>query len=986
MRPAPASKVVPLLLLVAALLVVAAACPWALLRFGRRAFGVIALAPLAGTAWIAAQGPRVLDGDPLEEVHPWVGSIGMDLAFHLGPLQWVMALVVLGIGAVVLAYCGWYFHADSVGVPRFAGVLVAFMAAMLGLVLVDDLLLLYVFWEATTVFSFLLVGHDPTRRSSRQSALTALIVTTLGGLAMLVGAIVLGQEAGTYRISDILADPPSGTAITVAVHLLLVGALSKSALVPFHFWLPGAMAAPTPVSAYLHAASMVKAGVYLVALLAPAFASTPGWRPVLLVLGLTTMLLGGVRALRQHDLKLLLAYGTVSQLGFLVLVVGVGSRSALVAGIALLLAHALFKATLFLVVGVIDRCAGTRDLRRLTGLRQRMPVVAVAGTVAAASMAGLAPLLGYLAKESVFVALVDVAVEGDATGLEGAAGWLLLAGTVLGSALTVAYSARFVWGAFGTREVKATPSDAGAPGSPSPVHPPRRGFVAGPVLLALGCLALGFAGGPLTHALEGVGGTLPVGAHEPELVLWHGVGLPLLATVVAILGGALLVAARTPVERWQARLAHDYSLERAYRASIRLLDRAAVEVTAVVQRGSAAAYLGIILLVVVVLPGSTLLQGWRDVTVRAWDLPAQVPVGVGVLVAAVMAARSRRRLRAVLLAGATGYGTALLFVMQGAPDLALTQVLVETITVVIFALALRRLPEYFTDRPLSRQRYWRVALSVGVAVVGAGFMLVAAGARTATPVSATMPQEAVDYGGGENIVNVILVDVRAWDTLGEIAVLVVAATGVASLVFVRHRGAGIRRVHEIPYPAGVTKQVTRPGRRAWLPAPRTMAPENRSIIFEVVTRLLFHTVVVFSVYLLVAGHNEPGGGFAAGMVTGLALVIRYLAGGRYELDEAAPVDAGRLIGAGLVVAAVSALLPIAVGGAVLQSAVVDVHVPLVGDLHLVSSVLFDVGVYLVVVGLALDLLRALGSHIDRQLVRERREAEAADREAEVTAP
>ena len=962
-----------MLLLVAALFVVAAAAPWALLRFGRRAFSVLALAPLAGTVWIAAQGPRVLDGEPLQEVHPWVGSIGMDLAFHLGPLQWVLALVVLGIGAVVLAYCGWYFHADSVGVPRFAGVLVAFMAAMLGLVLVDDLLLLYVFWEATTVFSFLLVGHDPTRRSSRQSAITALVVTTVGGLALLVGAIVLGHEAGTHRISEILADPPSGTAVTVAIHLLLVGAVSKSALVPFHFWLPGAMAAPTPVSAYLHAASMVKAGVYLVALLAPAFAATPGWRPVLLVLGLVTMLLGGVRALRQHDLKLLLAYGTVSQLGFLVLVVGVGSRSALVAGVAMLLAHALFKASLFLVVGVVDRCAGTRDLRRLTGLRQRMPLVAAAGTVAAASMAGLPPLLGFLAKESVFVALVDASAEGDATGLDGAAGWLLLAGAVLGSALTVAYSARFVWGAFGTREI----APEHARDDQRPVHAPRAGFVAGPVLLAAASLLLGFAGGPLTRALAGVGEGVPPGAHEPELVLWHGVGLPLLATLVALLGGAALVAARTPVESLQQRLAHDVSLERGYRASVRLLDRAAVEVTAVVQRGSAAAYLGIILLVVVLLPGSTLLPALPDLRVRAWDLPAQVPVGVAVLVAAVMAVRSRRRLRAVLLAGATGYGTALLFVLQGAPDLALTQVLVETITVVIFALALRRLPEYFTDRPLSRQRYWRVALSVGVAVVGAGFLLVAAGARTATPVSSTMPQEAVDYGGGENIVNVILVDVRAWDTLGELAVLVVAATGVASLVFVRNRGTGIRRVHEIPYPAGVTKQPTAPGRRAWLPAPRTMQPENRSIIFEVVTRLLFHTIVVFSIYLLIAGHNEPGGGFAAGMVTGLALVVRYLAGGRYELDEAAPVDAGRLIGSGLVVAAVSALLPLVVGGAVLQSAVVDVTVPLVGDLHLVSSVLFDVGVYLIVVGLALDLLRALGSHIDRQVVRERREAAAA---------
>ncbi|WP_181309782.1 Na+/H+ antiporter subunit A [Nocardioides campestrisoli] len=961
-----------MLILIAGLFFLSLACPLMVLRWGRRAFLPVATAVLAGTVWVAAQGPAVLDGEVLSEQWSWVPSIGLGLSFTMGALQWLLAMIVLGIGAVVLAYCTWYFHDDSAGVPRFAGVLTAFVAAMLGLVLSDDLLLTYVFWELTTVFSFLLIGHDPARRSSRTAAIQALLVTTLGGLAMLVGAIVLGYHAGTMTISEILADPPGGTAVTVAVLLLLVGAISKSALVPFHFWLPAAMAAPTPVSAYLHAASMVKAGVFLVALLAPAFADVPGWRSTLLVLGLATMLLGGIRALVQHDLKLLLAYGTVSQLGFMILVLGVGTRAAALAGLGLLLAHALFKACLFLVVGLVDRTTGTRDLRRLTGLGRRMPVVAVAATVAAASMAGVPPLLGYVAKESVFVALVDVARDGDGTGVPSFVGWLVLAGVVLGSVLTVAYSARFVWGAFGNREVEEELT----------VRPVPVGFAAGPVLLAALTVVLGFAGHQLTSLLGLQADLFPPGVHEAELSLWHGVGLPLGATVLALLLGALLFVARAPVLRWQLSFSNDLSLERAYRWTMRALDRSAVEVTGVVQRGSAAAYLGLILLVVVAVPGSAVIQG-GDIDVTPWQTPVQPAIGVVIVVAAVMAARSRRRLRAVLLAGVTGFGTALLFLIQGAPDLALTQVLVETLTVVVAVLALRRLPEYFTDRPLTRRRYLRMALGLGVGISVAGFLLLSASARTAEPVSATLPELAVEYGGGHNIVNVILVDVRAWDTLGEISVLVAAATGVASLIFLDTRGTGIRRVHEIPYPAGVRKEPKVAGRRAWLPAPRTLAPENRSIIFEVLTRMIFHSVIMISLYLLLAGHNDPGGGFAAGMVAGLALVVRYLAGGRYELDEAAPVDAGKLIGGGLAVAALAAVVPLLFGAAVLQSAIIDIPLPLLGKLHLVTSVFFDIGVYLVVVGLVLDLLRALGSQIDRQIIRDRRAAEDDDDAAPV---
>ncbi|QCC78570.1 Na+/H+ antiporter subunit A [Nocardioides daphniae] len=964
------------MLVIAALFLLAAVCPWALLRAGRRAFLPIAAVPLAGTVWLATYGPSVAEGEVHTQVVQWVPSINLELAFAMGTLQWVLAMIVLGIGAVVLAYCRWYFHDDSAGVPRFAGVLVAFIAAMLGLVLADDLLLLYVFWELTTVFSFLLVGHDPTRRSARQAAIQALMVTTLGGLAMLVGALALAHQAGTMRISEILADPPSGTLVTVGVMLLLVGALSKSALFPFHFWLPAAMAAPAPVSAYLHAASMVKAGVYLVALLAPAFADVPGWRPTLVGLGLLTMLIGGLRALRQNDLKLLLAFGTVSQLGFMVLVLGLGTRSAMLAGLGLVVAHALFKATLFLVVGLIDRTTGTRDLRKLTGLGRRMPWVAAAAALAAASMAGIPPLVGYVAKESVFVALVDVADYGEGTGMEGVLGWLLLVGVLLGSVLTVAYSARFVWGAFADREVTEEVRVTDVP----------VGFAAGPVLLAALGLVAGFLGSALTYVLAPHAELLPEGAHHAELSLWHGVGLPLAATVVALGVGALLFVARGPVQTLQGALALDVSLENGYRATMRGLDRFAVELTAVVQRGSAAAYLGITLLVVVLVPGSTLLRTYDSIDVRLWDTPYQAVVGGVIMLAAVMATRSRRRLRAVLLAGATGYGTAALFVLHGAPDLALTQALVETLTVVVFVLALRRMPEYFTDRPLSARRYWRVALGASVGLVAAGFMLVGASARIHEPVSAALPRLAVDYGGGANIVNVILVDTRAWDTFGEIAVLVAAGTGVASLIFLDVRGTGIRRVHEIPFPEGVSKQPTAPGRRVWLPAPRTMTPDKRSIIFEVITRLLFHTIIVFSVYLLFAGHNAPGGGFAGGLTAGLALVLRYLAGGRYELDEAAPIDAGKVIGAGLAFAALAAVVPLAFGGTVLQSAIVDLTVPLIGKVHLVSSALFDVGVYLVVLGLVLDLLRGLGSQIDRQIVKvQRAAAEAAAEAAEGSA-
>lgn len=923
----------------------AAAAPMLVRWFGRRAFLLLALVPLGSFLWLLGPSQRAFGGDVRTERVHWIPTIDVRIDLALTPLNAVMALVVTGVGALVLMYCRWYFRESDHELWRFAAVLTAFAGAMLGLVVSDNLYVLYIFWELTTVLSFLLIGHNPDRRANRRAAMNALIVTTFGGLVMLIGLFVLGHEAGTARISDILAAPPSGPATTTAVLLILVGAISKSALVPFHFWLPGAMAAPTPVSAYLHAAAMVKAGVFLVALLAPAFSDIPGWRPLLLGTGIVTMVIGGLRALRQYDIKLLLAYGTVSQLGFLIAVVGAGTRATAFAGLALVLAHALFKSSLFLVVGVIDRSTGTRDLRELTGLHSSLPVLFPAALLAAASMAGLPPLLGFTAKESALAAFLDLRHDADL----GVWGPIALVGLVVGATLTVAYTARFVWGAFGVRNV------------PSPtVARPRWGFVVAPVLLAGLSLVGGFAGGVLTPRLLAYAGDAPPGVHAPTLALWHGFTPALGLSAVVIVGGLLLWVARRAVASTQRRVVERLHLPEAelvYHGIIRSVDRLSIEVTGRTQGGSLPVYVGITLLVLAVIPGITLVRTWDGVRLRGPDNLLQLAIVVVVVLAAILTVRSRRRLRAVLLVGVTGYGTALLFVAHGAPDLALTQVLVETFSVVTFVLVMRRLPPFFSDRPFTSARRIRVAVGCLVGLAVGGYALVAADARTSRPVGLDFAGPAHDYGGGNNIVNVTLVDIRVWDTFGELAVLVVAATGVASLIFLLTDRATSHRE------ARRNRAAAAPG---WLRGAGLIADRRRSVVFEVVTRMVFPVLMIFSVYLTFAGHNLPGGGFAGGLIAGLALMVRYLAGGRAELDTAAPVDAGAVLGGGLVIAALAGAVPAVLGYNAFQSGIFDIPVGPFGHVHLVTSLFFDLGVYLVVVGLSLDVLRSLGGGIDKQ--------------------
>ncbi|MDQ0819199.1 multicomponent Na+:H+ antiporter subunit A [Arthrobacter sp. V4I6] len=971
---------------------VAAVAPFLFRKFGRNSFYALAAVPAASFIWLILQHGAVYSdagaGSPhpgTAEVLPWIPGLQLELAFRMDALAWVMSLLILGVGALVLIYCARYFKPTDDYLGGFGAQLLAFAGAMFGLVTADDLLLMFIFWELTTVLSYLLIGYARTRLSARRSALQALIVTTAGGLAMLVGLIMLGFSAGTYRISGILeqapalATGPAGATVGAAVVLILIGAITKSALVPFHFWLPGAMAAPTPVSAYLHAAAMVKAGIYLVARLAPGFAEATFWLPLVLGLGLATMLVGGYRALRQTDIKLILAYGTVSQLGFLTMVVGLGTPDAALAGLALLLAHGLFKATLFLVVGIIDHQAGTRDIRKLSGVYGSARGLAIVAAIGAASMAGFPPLAGFVAKESVFEAFVRYGTDPAA----GPWGPVLLAGLVLGSILTFAYSARFMWGAFAVKPGVET----------TPFKPIKPAFLAAPAVLSLLTIVYGVWPDSVDGWIQpyaalfadrSADGGSAAGA-AGHLALWHGFTPALGLTALTFVLGLAMFYARDAVARLQSLVPGWIDGDRGYQLVIGALDDTAVWVTGRTQRGSLYFYLSVILTVAFVLPLTALLAARKPLPEDLYFIdpnsPLQLVVGAGIVIGALAAVRANKRFLAVLMVSVTGYGIALMFALQGAPDLALTQMLVETIILVAFVLAMRSLPAELRDRTGGRYRVVRVIIGVAFGVTMVYAAIYALGARVASPVSLEFPGLAYEGGGGLNIVNVTLVDIRAWDTFGEISVLALAATGVASLIFVRGRGDGIRASSSVAEGTvgrhrgargntrddaalAMSRRFAASSRDAWLVAGRTLAPERRSIIFEVVTRLVFHTMIVFSVYLLLAGHNLPGGGFAGGLTAGLALTMRYLAGGRFELREATPVSAGALLGIGLATAAASGVTPLLLGGQVFQSAIIELWLPVFGDIKFVTSTLFDIGVYIVVVGLVLDVLRSLGAEID----------------------
>ena len=929
-------------------LVVAAACGALGARLGRNTFVLAALAPLTGAAWLATVTAQGVDGDPATQVLEWVPTLGLDLTFRVDAFSLLLGWLVTGIGVLILLYGRGYFG-DRSDDGRIAATLVLFAGSMLGLVTTDNLLALYVFWELTTVTSYLLVGTEDRSGAARAAALRAVLVTGAGGLAMLGGFVLAGVDTGTFEISRILADPPTGTTLGVVAALVLVGAATKSAQFPFSFWLPGAMAAPTPISAYLHSATMVKAGVYLLARFSPTFAVLDWWQPVVVGIGLVTMIAGGWRALRQHDLKLLLAHGTVSQLGFLVVLLGAGQPELAFAGTTMLLAHALFKAALFLSVGAVDHATHTRDLRRLSGVGRRMPVVATVAVISGLSMAGIPPMLGFIGKEAALEGLLH----------EGGWYWVAIVGVVAGSILTVAYTARFLWGGFADKGL----DECDDPVDLAALHAPSPSLVAPEVVLATITLAAGIVPALVDWLVGPAAESLVPGGGEEHLALWHGLGIALALSAVAIGGGLILFAQRRPFESLQRRSGDRSLAEEAYEGILVGMNRVADRVTGTLQNGSLPVYLGVILLTAVLLPLPALLGAVELPDLVGFDSPLQLVVA-GIVVAAVAGIiGARRRFVAVLLLGAVGFCVSVLFVLQGAPDLALTQLLVETLSLVLFVIVLRNLPDRFDPpgRPVwLTGRIVRAGIAVSVGAFVLVFALTAAASRSTVPVAGEYLDRALPEGGGANVVNVILVDFRGFDTMGEVTVLAVAALGVASLVLA---GAGAasgrpgRRRHADDADDGSRRAPTGP---AGVAVDGDPGPPPRSLILDTCTKAIIPTAVVFGLYLLFVGHNAPGGGFSGGLVIGTALVLKWLADGRPRDLIRFPVVGPVLLGLGVGAVALTGMgawlwdLPFLTHGKI------ELDLPVFHHVKLTSTLAFDIGVDLVVIGLVLTVLTTIG--------------------------
>ncbi len=747
-------------LLLAAHLVAIPAIALAGPRIGRIALAIGAIPTTAAAIWALTQ---LGSSNPVDTEVTWVEALDLSFAFRAAPVAALMALLVAGIGAAVFVYAAGYFSDGAKALGRFGATLMAFTTAMLGLVLADSVWTLFVFWELTSITSFLLVGHKNADAAVRSAARRALVITVMGGLALLAGLVVLVDATGTARLS--LMDPSTvgGASATVAALLVVVAAATKSAQVPFHVWLPGAMAAPTPVSAYLHSATMVKAGVLLMAIASPVLSDATIWKPLGLAFGGASMLWGAIGALRHTDAKLILAWGTVSQLGLMVALLSLGTAKASFAAMSLLFAHACFKAPLFMIVGEIDVRTGTRDIDRLSGLRRSMPVTFAIGLVAGLSMAGVPPLLGFTAKEAAIEAVLQL------SGFERVAVGAIVIG---GSVLTVAYTLRFLVGVFGPA------SDDGQAG-PTPVAP-RRWAMTAPAA-ALGAISvLGFVFlGAINDIVKPAAEQIDPKAEVYSLLRWPGLTTGFVVSALVVVGGTVLGFAvtrrRIPIIGTVPRPVGEQVVDRGLDLVIVVARRIAGRV----QHGSLPTYV-VTMVATATLATIPFLWSIDLDALHWWDRPAQGALALVVVGAAAGTLIVNSRLGAALALGSVGIGVTGLFVVQGAPDLVLTQLLVETVVVVGFVVGLGHLARSFP--PVGQ--IWKtarivVSIMVGLGVAGA---LAASAARpVGSPPTAELTQAAVDDGGGNNIVNVILTDVRALDTVGEVVVLAVVALGVLAL-------------------------------------------------------------------------------------------------------------------------------------------------------------------------------------------------------------
>ncbi|MFO6446388.1 monovalent cation/H+ antiporter subunit A [Erythrobacter sp. NE805] len=920
----------------------AAALAIALLRGAGRAVhtGIAAGASAGGLALLASLAAPALQGPVPTAAWQWVPALGLDLALMVDPLGWLFALLILGIGLLVVIFAHSYLAREE-DTGRFFASLMLFQGAMLGIVIAGNVLLLLVFWELTSLASFLLIDFWQHKPEARQGARMALAVTGGGGLALIAGMVLLGLAAGSFDLATILArgDAVRASPLYPAIlGLVLIGAFTKSAQFPFHFWLPHAMAAPTPVSAYLHSATMVKAGVFLLARLWPVLAGTEAWTLAVTTTGLVTMLLGAGVAVFRHDLKSILAYSTISQLGMLVMLLGFSREAAVTAAVLHILNHAAFKAALFMSAGIVEHETGTRDIRRLGGLAKAMPVTALIATLAAAAMAGLPPLGGFISKEAMLYETPKLALFGVP--------WLLPVLASLGATLSVGYSLRLAAHLF-----------FGKPREPEPfarAHDPAPGLWASPALLTALAVLLGLVpmllAAPLVAAATGaVTGSAPP---ELDLGLWHGVNLALILSALAIAGGVVLLWQHARLlALWERTPLPD--AKRIFEVTLAFADRwtrKAIVATHTprLQTMLFASFAVTVLLVIEgALTGGGLLTGTRAL------LPA-APAGIAawallVVATAAVVIDAQNRFRALVYVSVIGLVVCLAFVQFSAPDLALTQIAVEVVTVLLLLLALNLLPKRPPALSSSARKGRDAALAIagGLLVGGIAWAMLT---RDAGPsIAAFHIANAKPGGGGTNIVNVILVDFRAFDTLGEIIVLGIAGLAIYALLDTAARGAAGARL------------------RAWK-ADMPHSPERHPMMLVAASRIILPLTLTVGIYLFLRGHNQPGGGFIAALVVAIAFLVQYLAAGFDWSDARKPFAEHRLIGWGVLTAMATGLGAMALGANFLTSWFDHVHLPLIGDFELASAMLFDAGVFLTVLGAVMLALEQL-SHIGQRAAR-----------------
>ncbi len=930
--------------------------------------------------------PQIADGGVLRQEIQWLPALGLDLVIRLDGFAWMFCMLVLGIGSLVVLYARYYMS-PSDPVPRFFAFFLAFMGSMVGIVLSGNIIQLAFFWELTSLFSFLLIGYWHHRKDARRGARMALTVTGTGGLCMLAGMLVIGHIVGSYDLDAVLAAGPQIRAhplyLTCLV-LVLLGALTKSAQFPFHFWLPHAMAAPTPVSAYLHSATMVKAGVFLLARMWPVLGGTEPWFWLVGGAGLCTLLIGGYAAMFQNDLKGLLAYSTISHLGLITLLLGLNSPLAAVAAVFHIMNHATFKASLFMAAGILDHESGTRDIRRLSGLRKMMPVTATLAMVASAAMAGVPLLNGFLSKEMFFAETVFI----EASPL---ISLLLPVAATLAGMFSVAYSLRF------TVDVFFGPPATDLPQQP---HEPPHWMRVPVELLVLACLVVGIlpawsVGNYLdAAAFPVVGGELPAFS----LAVWHGFNTPLLMSIVAMLGG---IAMYLLLRRYRSRGLVDAPLLMHRINGKRLFDGALALLTVAGRKGRRLMGTQRLQWQMLWLASAALVAG----TLPLWSQGFYVgnraslalspafamlwAVGAGCAVAAAWQAKYHR-MAALALMGGTGLCTSITFLWFSAPDLALTQLVVETVTTVLILLGLRwlpkrheslRLPGSSGHRAARLRRLRDLVLSVGS---GVGMALLA-WAMMSRPfpesTSTFFLERALTEGGGNNVVNVMLVDFRGFDTFGEIVVLGIVALTVYALL---RRFRPAIETMDLPeqqraMPADLATDLLNPRQAADTAIGYLMVP-------AVLARLLLPFAVMVSVFLFLRGHNEPGGGFVAGLVLSVALLLQYIISGTHWVEAHMPLRLRRWIAMGLLIVLATGLASLAWGYPFLTSHTAHWTLPLIGELHVASAIFFDIGVFMLVVGSTLMILTSIahqsvrGHRHHARMAEEAKEAAASSTE------